>query len=123
MKRNKLTSIEALRQCKALWMWLEKHPKQTCPSYEAKALWPGWKKLGEYVCNCPCCEWKEQHWARCAVCPLTGFAWKDHCKSNDRPYNPYMKWCNADNNKEQVAAAHQMVLACRRALRSLGVNA
>jgi hypothetical protein len=110
-----LTKLQALKECKTLWMWLEKHP--SCDKDE----WPGWKKLGVYYTSwCPCCQYTRSIKNGCKVCPLNGFAWENESCLQSKSF--YREWSNADDTATQVIAAHKMVLACRRALYAEGIK-
>jgi hypothetical protein len=103
-----MTKLFVLQECKAIWTWLEKNPGQ------GKSMWPGWKTRIIYSLHCPCCEYARGK--PCSVCPLVGYAWKEHCMDIDSPYN---KWTTADTFKQKSRYAHKMVLACRRAIYAL----
>ena len=111
-----MTKKQAIMECKALWMWLEKHPAL---GKEDKTLhkknWPGWKKLkpSNYLNDCPCCEYAFQNNKHCDECPLSGWAWKYRCWWPEESYN---EWCKTRTIQGQQYQAHKIVLACRRAL-------
>jgi hypothetical protein len=112
-----MTKLVALQQCKALWMWLEKHPE--AEKYE----WPRWNKLGQYSANCPCCQYVHQEGkSGCLDCPLNDFAWTfyEGCLNEG---SMYRRWSRSsfENHADRIKYAHQMVLACRRAISALKV--
>ena len=110
-----LTKLQALKECKTLWMWLEKNPDRY------KREWPGWKGNHAYISLCPCCEYAKDlnTWSGvdCRQCPLNDFAWSgligQRCMGSS---SPFRQWLNTLDYSEKSAAAHKMVLACRRAI-------
>jgi hypothetical protein len=87
----KLTLIDALKQCEALWSWLSESGSRF------KYTWPGWKDLDSYTNDCPCCEYAEQvtkDRPPCEYCPMLLFWQNDDytripCESSS---SQYRKW-------------------------------
>ena len=105
--------------CRSLWNWCAKHPDKK------KCEWPGFKKYGEIVNSCPCCEYSFSFvdGGSCTHCPLLNYAWYDNndgfvaCERDSS--SPYRKWMNSISIELKQKAALQIVRACNKALKDI----
>jgi hypothetical protein len=110
----KLTKRKALEICRDLWKWLSKRGR----SFYDKESWSGWKQHGKMVCDCPCCEYEEQHSNRKLFCLedcLIKWPGGD-CESDDSPYE---NWKQAATVQKRKKLALEIVALVEEALKQL----
>lgn len=123
-KKRKVNRIKRkyLLLCKEMWEWMRDNP------------WVFFKRLYFYkhdidfddmpYAECHACEadtlirrtYSHTN-SRCNFCPLTGYAWKDHCMYDDKSI--YLRWYDTYSDIERQEAAALMVKACEAALADL----
>ena len=81
----KLTKKKAKEICIELWTWLAETGRR-------KGRWPGWKKYGRMLANCPFCEYYvEQNNGGCPACPIA------LCRFDDS----FSQWCDATTSAQR----------------------
>ena len=112
MDNTKMTDIEALKECRAMWNWLAANPTQDKYMYFVESGKP------EIVSLCYMCAHVEQNKPReiismyCSECLIREHVWPNGC-TNGR--SEYVNWMNAQRLKltaEVVRSAKAIADAC-----------
>ena len=122
-----MLKIDALAQCRSHWQWIydnterlmSKNPLIT--PEEIKLAY--FEKKDPYhmpITACFCCKYDKKFFNNCSHCPLTGFAWKEHCMENTEDFpSLFGDWYSFVYARNIIAAcrnAKGMVDACTLAL-------
>lgn len=121
-----MIKIAALVQCRSHWQWIYDNTERLM--LKNPLITPEDIKFAyfeKYIYSIPsagcfCCEYDEKFFDSCSHCPLTGFAWKEHCMRNTENFpSLFANWCSFVSARNIVAAcrnAKEMVDACTLAL-------
>jgi hypothetical protein len=113
----KLTKERALRICRELWIWMFEKEKV---SDTDKKLWPGWKRHGKMLYECPVCEYHSQQGVHnvgrmtcCVSTCLLYDLWQNGCMSYQHVYHSFA----ADRGSQ--ADSLKIIRGCEDALRAM----
>ena len=124
-----MLKIAALLQCRLHWQWIYDNTERLVS--KNPLISPGAIKFAyfeKYIYSIPpagcfCCEYDKKFFdncSHCSHCPLTGFAWKNHCMKNTEDFpSLFANWCSSVSDRNISAAcriAKEMVDACTLAL-------
>lgn len=122
-----MLKIDALVQCRSHWQWIYDNTERLMS--KNLLITPEEIKFAYFEKNYPysipdtdcfCCEYDKKFFDNCSHCPLTGFAWKNHCMRNTEDFpSLFANWCSSVSDRNIIAAcrnAKGMVDACTLAL-------